>query len=78
MNKPFLKTSWSKVEVGDVVLIAWPTGKKIDVVEVEITKRADDPILDEEQLVAVFFMRDGLVYGQTFSPEDPAYVQSRL
>jgi hypothetical protein len=78
VKKPFHETTWSEVEVGDIALVAWPTGKKIDVVKVEITIRAADPAPGDEQLVAVFFRRDGLIYGQTFSPDDPAYVQSRL
>jgi len=78
MKKPFLKTTWSEIKVGDVALVAWRKGRKFDVAEVEITERGDDPTLADEQLVAVFFRVDGLVYGQTFGSDETAYVQSRL
>jgi hypothetical protein len=76
MRKPFHETTWSKVEVGDTVLKVWDSLGRI--VEVEIEQCVTEPGLDGKLLVIARFVFDGLHYGQSFDPDETAYVQSRL
>jgi hypothetical protein len=77
MKNVFHKTTWSKVEVEDIVLMAWPSLDRI--VEVEIKQCVTEPGLDGKPLViARFTAFDGLEFGQSFDPEYVVYVQSRL
>lgn len=76
MKKPFLETTWSKVEAGDVVLKAWASLDRI--VEVEIEQCVAEPGLDGKPLVIARFVFDGLHYGQSFDPDETVYVRSRL
>jgi hypothetical protein len=76
MKKPFHETTWSKVKLGDVALMAWASLDRI--VEVEVVDRLAFPGLDGKTLVHVEFKFAGDLYSRTFDPEDTAYVQSRL
>jgi hypothetical protein len=77
-KKPFHETTWSNALVGDVALMPWPTGKRIDVVKVEIEGLVTEPGADGALLTIVRFVRDGLHYGQAFNADDTAYIRSRL
>ena len=77
MKRPFLETTWSKVEVGDTVLMAWASLNEI--VKVEIKQCVTEPAPDGVTLVIARYIAFGtLEFGQTFDPEDVTYVQSRL
>ena len=76
MKNAFYKTTWSNVEAGDVVLKAWDSLGRI--VEVEIEQCVTEPGLDGKPLVIARFVFLALHYGQSFDPEDVAYVQSRF
>src|SRR5262245_42072770 len=80
MKKPFHETTWSKVEVGDIALFAWPERRKrlyplIVKVECEACSFAT---FDDKQVVVAQFKNDGLHYGRAFDPDEAVYVQSRL
>jgi hypothetical protein len=75
-KRPFCKTTWSKVEAGDIVLKAWESLDRI--VEIEIEQCVMEPGLDGKPLVIARFVFDGLHYGQAFDPGETVYVQSRL
>src|SRR5262245_2535912 len=74
-ERPFCKTTWTKVEAGDTVLKAWESLDRI--VEVEIEQSVTEPGLDGKPLVIARFVFDGLHYGQSFDPEETVYVQQR-
>jgi hypothetical protein len=75
MERPFCKTTWSKVKAGDVALMPWESLGAI--VEVSIEQRAIEPGLDGKLLVIARFIFRGLHYGQSFDPEEIVYVQQR-
>lgn len=80
MKKPFLETTWSKVEAGDVVLFAWPERRRLRVpriVKVEV-EQCEFAIADEGRVVVARFTYEGLHYGRSFVPGETVYVQSRL
>lgn len=76
MNKAFHKTTWSKVEVGDTVLIAWSSLNRI--IEVEIKQCETMPALDAKPLVFVAFIAFDSAFYPAFDPDETVYVQSRL
>jgi hypothetical protein len=76
MKKPFHQTSWSKVEVGDVALMAWASLDRI--VEVGVEDCLAFPGLDGKTLVHIEFKFAGDLYSRTFDLDETAYVQSRL
>jgi hypothetical protein len=75
MKKPFLETTWSKVEAGDTVLMPW---EPLDtIVKVEVKRCAAKEVGDKRVVVCIF-RREALQYGQRFDPEETVYVQDRL
>jgi len=72
----FHKTTWAKVEKGDVALMAWQSLREI--VEIEIAEVTRETFHGAE-LVLVSFDYAGDRYPRwSFNPKAVAYVRSRL
>jgi hypothetical protein len=73
-KKPFLETTWSKVEAGDTVLVAHAD----EIVQVTVKEARASKADDGEELVFIYYGFRYAKYGVTCDPGDTAYVQSRL
>jgi hypothetical protein len=68
-RKPFYETTWSRVEVGDVVL-AWQATGQI------VRARVQEIAVEPQRVSAV--LENGARWGQAFAPSAIVYVQSRF
>lgn len=76
VKKPFYKTTWANVQVGDTVLMPWASLDRI--VEVEIGQLVTEPASNGKLLVIARYIAFGLEFGQVFYADETVYVQSRL
>jgi len=78
MKRPFHETTWSEVEVGDVLLIAWASFDKIVKVEIKQCESVMEPGPDGKLLVIARYTAFDEEFGRAFGPDETAYVQDRL
>jgi hypothetical protein len=74
MYRPFCKTTWSKVEAGDTVLMFWPSLGRIIEVGVQLVEPWQG--LDGKPLQRAKYFLDAL-YSRVFDPDEVVYVQQR-